>query len=145
VEKSGVDPVPLLSSIGKKNPATCTSAGKILLAFQKKQSIVDQIIDEGLPRMGPNSPTDPEVLKRQLSQIKKQGYAVCIDEMHENVVSIAAPVRDYTDEVVAAVAVVGTRDRIDDLKINRFIEMIIEAANEVSFRLGYIPGLLARS
>lgn len=140
-----VDPVPLLSSIGKKNPATCTSAGKVLLAFQKKQSIVDHIIDEGLPRMGPNSPTDPEVLKRQLSQIKKQGYAVCIDEMHENVVSIAAPVRDYTDEVVAAVAVVGTRDRIDDLQINRFIEMIIEAANEVSIRLGYIPGLLERS
>ena len=43
--------------------------------------------------MGPNSSTDPEQLKRQLSQIKKQGYAICLDEMHENVVSIAAPGR----------------------------------------------------
>ena len=43
--------------------------------------------------MGPNSPTDPEELKAQLSQIKKQGYSICIDEMHENVVSIAAPVQ----------------------------------------------------
>jgi IclR family transcriptional regulator, KDG regulon repressor len=139
-----VNPVPLLSSIGKKNPVTCTSAGKVLLAFQKKQYIVDSILDEGLPRMGPNSSTDPEQLKRQLSQIKKQGYAICLDEMHENVVSIAAPVMDYTDEVVAAVTLVGTRERIDDSKINRFTEWIIEAANEISNRLGYIPGPLER-
>ncbi len=138
------DPVPLLSSIGKKNPATCTSSGKILLAYHNKPYIVERIMAEGLPRMGPNSPTDPEELKCQLSQIKRLGYAICIDEMHENVVSIAAPVRDYTDEVVAAVAVVGTRERIDDSKINRFVETIIEAAHEVSIRLGYIPGLLER-
>ena len=43
-----VNPAPLLSSIGKKNPVTCTSAGKVLLAFQKKQYIVDSILDEGL-------------------------------------------------------------------------------------------------
>ena len=59
--------------------------------------------------------------------------------MHENVVSIAACVRDYTGDVVAAVSVVGTRERIHDQKINQFVEAIIEAANEVSIRLGYIP------
>ena len=93
----------------------------------------------GLPRMGPNSVTDPDQLKDQLIQIKEQGYAICINEMHENVVSIAASVRDYTGDVVAAVSVVGTRERIHDQKINRFVEAIIEAANEVSIRLGYIP------
>ena len=134
-----MNPVPLLSSIGKSNPVTCTSAGKVLLAFQKKQYIVDSIINEGLPYMGPNSPTDPEILKRQLSQIQLQGYAICIDEMHENVVSIAAPVRDYTDDVVAAVTIVGTRDRIDESIMNRFIEKMIGAGSEISKRLGYIP------
>ena len=138
------NPVPLLSSTGKQNPVTCTSAGKVLLAFHKKEYIVDRIIDEGLPQMGPNSPTDPEVLKCQLSQIRKQGYAICIDEMHENVVSIAAPVRDYADDVVAAVSVVGTRDRIDTSKIEGFTTKIIEAANEVSRRLGYFPGIIER-
>lgn len=138
------NPVPLLSSTGTKNPVTCTSAGKILLAFHKKPEIVDRIIDEGLPRRGPNSPTDPEVLKAQLNEIRKQGYAICIDEMHENVVSIAAPVRDYTDEVIAAVSVVGTRDRIDSSKIEGFTARIIEAANEVSKRLGYFPGTIER-
>lgn len=89
--------------------------------------------------MGPNSITAPEQLKGQLSQIKQQGFSICIDEMHENVVSIAAPVRDYTSEVVAAVSVVGTRERIQENKIDSFTDRIIEAANQVSMRLGFIP------
>jgi IclR family transcriptional regulator, KDG regulon repressor len=132
------NPVPLLSSIGKKNPVTCTSAGKVLLAFQPTNRI-DSLIAEGLPRLGPNSITDPEQLKWQLSQITEQGYSICIDEMHENVVSMAAPVRDYTSEVIAAVSVVGTRERIHHTKINSYTERIILAANEVSMRLGFIP------
>ena len=132
------NPVPLLSSIGKRNPITCTSSGKVLLAYQKK-NFIDYIIGAGLPQIGPNSPTEPEQLTNQLSQIKKQGFAICIDEMHENVVSIAAPVRDYKEEVVAAVSVVGSRVRIQDGKFTRFIESTIEAANELSIRLGYIP------
>ncbi|MEH7418667.1 IclR family transcriptional regulator [Neobacillus drentensis] len=132
------NPVPLLSSIGKKNPVSCTSAGKVLLAFGKK-NLVDSIIRQGLPRMGPNSQTDPEQLIDQLRQIKEQGYSICIDEMHDNVVSIAAPVRDYTGEVAAAVSVVGTRDRIHNHEIKRFIGRVMEAANEVSLRLGNIP------
>jgi DNA-binding IclR family transcriptional regulator len=132
------NPVPLLSSIGRKNPVTCTSAGKVLLAFQPNNR-ADRIMAGGLPRMGPNSITDPEQLKSQLVQIKQLGYSICIDEMHENVVSISAPVSDYTREVVAAVSVVGTRERIHHTKINRFTEKIVEAANEISMRLGFIP------
>ena len=33
------NPVRLLSSVGKKNPISCTSAGKVLLAFQSDESI----------------------------------------------------------------------------------------------------------
>ncbi|MED4228728.1 IclR family transcriptional regulator [Neobacillus cucumis] len=132
------DPVSLLSSIGKKNSVTCTSAGKVLLAFEPNDKI-ESIMAEGLQRMGPNSITAPEQLKGQLSQIKQQGFSICIDEMHENVVSIAAPVRDYTSEVVAAVSVVGTRERIHHTKINGFTERIIGAANEISMKLGFIP------
>ena len=132
------NPVPLISSIGKRNPVSCTSAGKILLAFQKK-NIIESIIAEGLPQMGPNSQTDPEQLTYQLRQIKEQGFSICIDEMHDNVISIAAPVSDYTGEVIAAMSVVGTRERIQNHKINRFSGKVKEAANEVSLRLGYIP------
>ena len=68
------NPVRLLSSIGKKNPVSCTSAGKVLLAF-KSNDMINSLIEAGLPRMGPNSVTDSDQLKAQLIQIKEQGYS----------------------------------------------------------------------
>jgi IclR family KDG regulon transcriptional repressor len=133
------DPVPLFTSIGRKNPLSCTSSGKILLAFQKDNAVA-RIIEEGLPIMGPNSITDPDQLKAQLLQIKKQGYSICINEWDGNSVSIAAPVRDYTGDVVAAVSVAGTNERIKENKINLFLESIMKAATNISNQLGYIPG-----
>jgi DNA-binding IclR family transcriptional regulator len=132
------DPVPLFSSIGKKNPVSCTSSGKVLLSYQKNE-IIDRIIEAGLPRRGPNSVTNPDQLKDQLLLIKEQGYSICINEWDEDSVSIAAPVRDYTGDVVAAISVAGTRARIDDKIIDSFTATIIKAANEVSIQLGFIP------
>jgi IclR family KDG regulon transcriptional repressor len=133
-------PVRLLSHIGKKNPATCTSSGKVLLAFQTEE-VVREVIAAGLPRMGPNSVTDPEELLRDLLKVRQQGYSVCIDEMHDEVVSIGAPVRDYTGQVVAAVSVAGPRQRVIDEKIPRFINAIIKAGKEISIKLGYIQSV----
>lgn len=130
-------PVDLLSFIGRKNPVSCTSSGKLLLAYQKKE-IIQQVLDEGLPKMGPNSVTNPEMLQQQLGEIKKQGYAVCIDEMHEDVISIAAPIRDYTGEVTAAVSIVGTRQRIARKNIDKFIDSLIQTGNGISLNLGFI-------
>lgn len=136
-------PVQLLSAIGKTNPPSCTSSGKVLLAFQK-ENVVNSMINLGLPQLGPNSVTNPEEFKDQLSKIQEQGYAVCIDELHENSVSIAAPVRDYTGEVVAAVSVVGTKERIQCQRISLFTEAVIKAANDISSQLGYIPAIFEK-
>lgn len=133
------NPVELLSFIGRKNPVSCTSSGQVLLAFHK-DNVIDYVIDAGLPRMGPNSVTDPEQFRSRLQQVKRQGYSICKDEMHENVVSIAAPIRDYTGEVVAAVSTAGTNQRINLDKIDPFKEAIIQAGKEISLQLGYIPG-----
>lgn len=132
------NPVELLSSIGWKNPVSCTSSGKVLLAYQREE-VIQQVMDSGLPKEGPNSVVRPEVLRKQLKEITKRGYSVCIDELHEDAVSIAAPIRDYTGEVVAAVSIVGTTERVRMDKIEQFIEAIIQTGNEISLNLGFIP------
>lgn len=133
-------PVRLLSHIGKNNPAFCTSSGKVLLAFETEE-IVDEVIAAGLPRMGPNSITDSDALRQDLRKVRRQGYSVCINEMHEEVVSIGAPVRDYTGQVVASISIVGPRQRIDDAKIPRFVAAVVEAGKEISGKLGYFDSI----
>ena len=69
--------VRLLSHVGHHRPPSCSSPGKLLLAFQPKE-IIDEVIKEGLPKRGPNSVTDPDQLIQQLQTIRKDEYCVCI-------------------------------------------------------------------
>ncbi|MDV2883715.1 IclR family transcriptional regulator [Alkalihalophilus pseudofirmus] len=130
-------PIELLSSIGKTNPATCTSSGKVILAYQNDQ-VLNKILHYELVKCGPKSVTDKQILLNQLKEIKKQGYAICVNEMFDEVVSIAAPVRDFTGEVIAAVSIVGPLYRMKQIKFDDYIREVSLASNEISDKLGFL-------
>lgn len=134
-------PVRILTSLGRRNPAYCTSSGKVLLAFNDS-SLVDALIESGLKPIQKNTITDPNKLMAEIKQVKKDGYASSISELTEGVVSVAAPVRDYTGKVCAAITVVGPVQRIPKQKIPYFGKKVIEASKEASIRMGYNPRFL---
>jgi DNA-binding IclR family transcriptional regulator len=104
-----------------KSPASCTSSGKVLLAYESLDKASKIIMKEQL--------------LMQLTIIRETVY--CID-VNEDVVSIAAPIRDYTCNVIAAVSTKSPRQKIDDHKIQLIKEEIIKTAKEISFQLGYL-------
>lgn len=130
----------LLSHVGQHRPPSCSSSGKLLLAYQPRE-IIDAVIKNGLPKRGPNSVTDPDQLLTEIKTIKQTGYCVCIDEMHDDVVSIAAPIRDYTGRVTASVSIAAPKQRIDEEFIPHLIDEIVKTGTEISSRLGYIESL----
>ncbi|MFC3885138.1 IclR family transcriptional regulator [Bacillus songklensis] len=130
-------PVRLLSDIGKRNPAYCSSAGKVILAYQSKE-LIDSFLQSELLPHGPNTITDPEKLHENLMDIKRKGYSIAIDELHEGVVSIAVPVRDYTEEVIAAISVVGPKQRMPAHKFPNYIQILHTAGQKLSRQLGFI-------
>lgn len=133
-------PSVLHGDIGDNNPAICSSSGKILLAYLPMKKVED-ILHAGMPKMGPNSVTDPMVLKDQLQNIREQGYCICIDEMHENSLSISAPIRDYTGQVVTAVSLIGPRNRMSAKLIPEIVDAVVKTAQDISTRLGYIESI----
>lgn len=129
-------PVRILTHLGRRNPAYCTSSGKVLLAFHEG-NIVEKVIDNGLIRHMRNTITDPDMLRKELEMVRKQGYAVSTEELTEGTRSVAAPIRDYTGNVVCAITVVGPVQRMTDDKIKKIAKHVMEAADEASERLGY--------
>lgn len=129
-------PVQILSHIGKRNPAYCTSSGKVLMAYQD-EDFTEEVIQQGLQPFTKNTITDEQTLRSQLQTIKEQGFAYSKNEILDGVVSIAAPVRDYTSNVVAAITVVGPAQRIQHYNIRRYAKKIMNASMEISDRLGY--------
>ncbi|SHR25397.1 transcriptional regulator TrmB [Mycobacteroides abscessus subsp. abscessus] len=129
-------PVRVLTNVGKRNPPYCTSSGKVLLAYADDQ-LVDRVIEKGLTRYTKNTITDPSKLRAHLKQIKENGYTFSSEEILEGVNSIAAPVYDYRGKVIAALAVVGPKQRIQANKVPGYTKKVIQAATEISNRMGY--------
>lgn len=130
-------PVRFLTHVGRRNPPYCTSSGKVILAYSDEE-VVEAIIKRGFKKYTKNTITDPEKLREHLAEIRRNGYTFSLEEMNEGVNSIAAPVFDYRGKILAALSVVGPKQRIQAHKIPGLAKKIIDAANEVSERMGYI-------
>ncbi|MEB3101522.1 IclR family transcriptional regulator [Ferviditalea candida] len=128
-------PVRLLSHSGKRNPAYCTGTGQLILAYQDERT-VNRVIERGLVRKTPKTITRPDEFLSLLNTIRKQGFAIASEQLHEGVTSIAAPIRDLSGQVVASVAVVGPVQRITTARIRPLTHLVVQAGHEISERMG---------
>lgn len=129
-------PVRVLTYVGSRNPIYCTSAGKVILANSEKE-LTEKVIGRGLKAFTEHTITNPGDLIEHLEQIRETGYAYSIEELQEGVTSVAAPVFDHTGSVIAALSVVGPKQRIQPHRIPIFAKNITVAAKEISAQMGY--------
>ena len=130
-------PVRLVSRVGDALPLHCTAVGKVHLAFASEDDLPKLLADE-LPKFTDRTITDRQALVHKLKQIAVQGYAVEAGEHSTDASAVAAPVRDYTRNVVGSVAIAGPSYRVSDERIKAEITpLIVKAAAELSSRLGY--------
>ena len=130
-------PIQIFAHIGRINPIHCTSSGKLLLAYQKEE-IIDKILKINFHKYTSSTVTNPNILKEELREIKELGYCFIENQFVEGIASIAAPIKDHNNNVVATVSLVGPVQRINTDKIPRFINKVINTAKKISFNLGFI-------
>lgn len=128
-------PVRAYTSVGGRAPAACVATGKVLLAWASENIIAQAA--EKLQRYTPRSIVSAEELHRQLQRIRTIGYAVNTGEWREQVIGVAAPVRDATGAVISALGISGPAERITDTVISDSVPRLIELAGSISARLGY--------
>ncbi|MFL6559681.1 MAG: IclR family transcriptional regulator, partial [Bacillus sp. (in: firmicutes)] len=129
-------PVRFLTHVGRRNPPYCTSSGKVLLAFSG-EAVLHLLIQKGLHKYSKNTITDPEKLYANLREVKKNGYAASVEELLDGVTSIAAPIYDYKGKVIAALSIVGPKQRFPSHKIQSIAKKVISAGLDISRNMGY--------
>ena len=77
-----------------------------------------------------------EVSARELSSVRKRGWAESVGEREAGVASVSAPVFDQSGSVVAAVSVSGPIDRLGQHPGRRLAAAVSDAARELSAALG---------
>lgn len=100
---------------GSRLPAYCTSMGRILLAALPEADAVSRLNSAPLLARTPRTITDIDALVVELGHVRTMGYAVIEQEVEIGLRSIAVPLLDARDKVVAALnlglaATVGTAD-----------------------------------
>ena len=132
--------VRMSSGLGSRAPAHCTSVGKALLAYQPPD-VIQQVIDNGLKRYTEHTITDAAALIDELATVRQKGYAIDDEEIEVGLRCVAAPIRDHTGQVTAAISVAAPVQRMTKKNIQATIPSVVAAAEAISRRLGYLPSL----
>jgi DNA-binding IclR family transcriptional regulator len=132
--------VRMSSSVGSRAPAHCTSVGKALLAHQPLE-MVRQFADRGLRRYTANTIISPAALLQELTAVRAKGHALDDEEFEVGLRGIAAPIRDHSGEVTAAISVAAPVQRMTKKTLQTTVPIVVAAADAISRRLGYLPSL----
>jgi DNA-binding IclR family transcriptional regulator len=125
------------SRIGAIVPAYCTSLGKTLLAFRAPDEVESWLRAQSLKTMTPGTITSPRRLLKELRAIRERGYGLDEQEHELGVRCIAAPIRNHTGEVVAAISIAGPADRMPTPLIDSAMAgNLVAAARSISLELG---------
>jgi DNA-binding IclR family transcriptional regulator len=127
----------MYTALGRRAVAHCTALGKTLLAHQPWTEVRKLIEQHGWRPYTPQSIRSFSRLQTELGQIRTQGYALDREERRQGVICMAAPIREPSGEVVAAVSVTGSVERMTEAYRKQILPRVLEAANRISFRLGY--------
>ena len=123
--------------IGNIAPMHCTGVGKLLLQNYTPNQMEQMIVVKGLARYTADTLTTPQELMSAVEEARVRGYAFDNEECETGVRCIAAPVRDYTGQVVAGISVSGPTARMTDEHIFGNLPYLLETGDEVSHRLGW--------
>lgn len=142
IEKVEMDQNPsglkMASRIGLRNPAHSCAVGKVLLSHLSEEELDHLIKDKRLMRRTDNTITDPNQLKEHLKLVRSQGYAADDEENERGIRCVAAPIRNETGRVVAAISISGPAFRITKKVIQEILRKeVMETASKISQRLGF--------
>ena len=133
----------VLSRVGKRLPAHCSGVGKVLLAHRPWEEVLAIVERQGLPAFTPNTITTIDRLRVELEEVRLQGFAYDQEEVMVGLCCVAAPIRDESGQVIAAMSLSVPAYRFYPYR-QRLTTAVIEAARHVSTQLGYYEDELPR-
>lgn len=120
--------------LGSRSPLHTSANGKAFLAHLSTREQEDYLGGK-LSALTENSKTDPEIIRKDLAQIRKLGYATNLGELDLHVHAVAAPVLNQDGRPIAALSISCPASRLPLERMPSFGEMVIAAARTVTQRL----------
>ncbi|MFF3573976.1 IclR family transcriptional regulator [Nocardia jiangxiensis] len=128
-----------MSRFGGRLPVYAAAPGLVMLAHSPP-GLQDGVLGLRMRAFTPHTVTDPRRLRLLLSDIRHRGYAFCAGYINVEAVSVAAPIRDRDDQVVAALSVIVPNDS----NARTLVPAVIASGLGISRSLSGIARIVAR-
>jgi DNA-binding IclR family transcriptional regulator len=130
--------VDISSRIGDRHPLTSTGLGKALL-LDDAESTWRRAFDTEL-EAGAHS-ADYDLWLERMRGYAAQGRAFDLEENEDQIRCVAAPVRDASGAIVAAISLSSAAQYMDDARMQTLSGEVRDAAHRISADLGWTPGV----
>lgn len=124
------------SEIGKRERIHSTALGKALLADLPAEDISHFVQGYEFLPITPKSITRPREFIREIEVTKQRGFAIDDEENEIGGRCVAAAVRDYLGEAIAAVSLSVPIQRFPEERVEEYGGMVKKAADEISKKIG---------
>ncbi|HEY7944338.1 MAG: IclR family transcriptional regulator C-terminal domain-containing protein [Burkholderiales bacterium] len=122
--------------LGSRLPAYCTSMGRVLLAGLPPVELARYLARARLTRLTNRTVSTAGELKRALTDVRRDGYAIVDQELEIGLRSMAVPVKDAAGRCVAAINVGTQSARVSLAEMQaRFLVPLRAAASELAVLL----------
>lgn len=125
--------------VGSRLPAHATSLGKaMLMSVENREGLIGVLGEPPWHRYTDTTCTNPEALLADLSQARSRGCALADGELEMGLRSLAAPIRDVSGTIVAAVNISTYSPRVPlDALLGPMSDDLVATASAISRELGY--------
>lgn len=131
-------PVRVVSRFASLLPAYCSAGGKAQLAYLPPDRLSEYLNGLEFVSYTPATIVDRKRLEEHLARIAAEGIAINHEELETGVCGVAAPIRNHTGKVIAAVVVSLPAFRMGEERLNgSLIPLVRETAARISAKLGY--------
>ncbi len=138
VKVDSIHPIRMVSAVGRRLPAHCTSLGKAMLAELPVEHLRTLYPERApLEAMTPFSITTVAALRARLAEVRRTGIAYDDRESDEGMWCVGAPVRDHTGDVIAGLSISTPMMRRTPATDTEWVRLVREGAAELSARLGH--------
>lgn len=135
-----VNPFMVVMQIGAILPYHSSSMGKILLACAEDHQREQLINNIDLQALTPNTITGRELLRKEIEEVARQGYAVDREETLPGVFCLAVPVKDGAGRVVAALSLVAPSTALNKDNQWQFLPTLQKYSQLITKDMSYMKG-----
>jgi DNA-binding IclR family transcriptional regulator len=116
---------------GREMPAHAAASAKAIFAFQD-EAVVTEVLAQPLEKFTNKAITDPAAVRAELENARRDGYAVCDEELDPGIYSIACPVHLEDLGVIYSIGLVGLTERLHRFPADKIVAGLNQAATEIA-------------